>query len=361
MEVPTRGTMPSPSDRDAIKITAEDLATIVVPQSPVISGTGQSASGARVYGTINETAEQLVSVPTERGSILLQGWFYLGLAGLLGAIAGWAIAEPGFVDARGTHWGNLVMMPVITTLMCIGFGISESIVERSVKKALLRGALALPLGILLGFIFDLMAETLYGVLMRICYEMGAINHRNPAVWIGRGLAWMVFGAAGGVIYGIVGQSAKKGTYGVLGGALGAGLGGTVFDPIAMATHVGSVSRVVGFGLLGMATGIGMGLVESALKDRWLYVVAGPLAGKQFILYKTETTIGSKQESDIYLFKDPAILPRHAVISLTGARVMLQANGPVLWGGQPVHSRVLQDGDLLQLGRYGFRYKERHRA
>src|SRR5258708_15687254 len=89
-----RGTMPSPSDRDAIKITAEDLASVAIPESAVTSPVTQSP-GAKVYGTINETAEQFVSVPTERGSILLQGWFYLGLACLLGATAGWALAEPG--------------------------------------------------------------------------------------------------------------------------------------------------------------------------------------------------------------------------------------------------------------------------
>ena len=352
--------MPNPSDRDAIKITADDLAGVTLPES-VVPTVAPSSSGARVYGSINETAEQFVSVPTERGSILLQGWFYLGLAGTLGALAGWGIAEPGFVDGPGPHWGNLVMLPLIITLMCIGFGVSESIVERSVRKALLRGALALPLGILLGFIFDMMANTLFAVLMRIAYEAGAQSYKNPALWIVRGIAWMVFGAAGGVVYGIVGQSSKKGTYGVLGGALGAGLGGVVFDPISMATHVGSVSRAVGFALVGMAAGIGMGLVESAMKDRWLYVVAGPLAGKQFILYKSETSIGSRQESDIYLFKDPNILPRHAVISISGARVALHATGLMLWGGQPVHDRVLQDGDLLQLGRYAFRYKEKHRS
>lgn len=354
--------MPGPSDREAIKITAEDLANVAVPEPAVVSA-GAQTSGARVYGTINEAAEQFVQVPTEKGSILLQGWFYLGLAGTLGALAAWGIAEPGFVDGVGTHnrWGNFVMIPLIITLMCIGFGISESVVERSVRKALLRGALALPLGILLGFIFEIMAGTIYTIGLRICFEAGAQTPRNPAVWIARGIAWMVFGAAGGVIYGIVGQSTKKGTYGVLGGAIGAGLGGVLFDPIALATHVGSVSRAVGFALVGLATGIGMGLVESALKDRWLYVVAGPLAGKQFILYKSETSIGSRQESDIYLFKDSNILPRHAVINISGARVMLQATGPVLWGGQPVHSRVLQDGDLLQVGRYAFRYKEKHRS
>jgi cytochrome c oxidase subunit IV len=356
--------MPTPIDRDAIKITAEDLAGVAVSESAVTAPVPQS-SGAKVYGTINEAAEQFVSVPTERGSILLQGWFYLGLAGLLGALAGWAIAEPGFADGPGAHthahWGNILIFPLIVTLMCVGFGVSESTVERSVRKALLRGALALPLGILLGFVFDMMAETIYAMGMRLSFEAGAQTMRNPALWIVRGVAWTVFGAAGGVVYGIVGQSSKKGMYGVMGGALGAGLGGVIFNPIALVTHNGGVSRAVGFGLLGLATGVGMGLVESALKDRWLYVVAGPLAGKQFILYKSETSIGSRQESDIYLFKDPSILPRHAVISISGARVMLQASGPMQWAGQPVHNRVLQDGDLLQLGRYAFRYKEKHRS
>ena len=355
--------MPSPSERDAIKITAQDLAGIVIPE-PAVSVPSAPSSGAKVYGTINEAAEQFVTVPTERASLLLQGWFYLGLAGMLGAITGWAIAEPGFADgalARSAHWGNIIIFPLITTLMCVGFGVSESIVERSLRKALLRGALALPLGILLGFIFDMMAETIYAIGMRFAYEAGVQSIRNPALWIVRGLAWTVFGAAGGVIYGIVGQSSKKGTYGVLGGALGAGLGGVIFNPIALVTHGGTVSRAVGFALVGLATGIGMGLVESALKDRWLYVVAGPLAGKQFILYKTETSIGSRQESDIYLFKDPNILSRHAVINISGARVMLQATGSVLWAGQAVHNRVLQDGDLLQVGRYTFRYKEKHRS
>jgi hypothetical protein len=351
--------MANPTDGSAIKITAEDLAGVKVPESVV--PTVAPSSGAKMYGTINETAEQFVSVPAERGSILLQGWFYLGLAGLLGALAGWGIAEPGFVDGPGHHWGNFLIIPLIVTLMCIGLGVSESIVERSARKALLRGALALPLGILLGFIFDMMAETVYGLLLRVISEAGVQTYKNPAVWIVRGFAWMVFGAAGGVVYGIVGQSTKKGTYGVLGGAIGAGLGGLVFDPISMGTHVGWVSRAVGFGLLGMAAGIGMGLVESALKDRWLYVVAGPLAGKQFILYKSETSIGSRQEADIYLFKDPNILPRHAVVTISGARVALHATGPMQWAGQPVHDRVLQDGDLLQLGRYAFRYKEKHRS
>jgi len=352
--------MADPNDKP-LKITLDDIANVSVPEPPVLASL-QATSGPRVYGTINEAAEQFVPVSNQKGSILLQGWFYLGIAGLIGAIAGWAIAEPGFIDGMGAnHWGNFLMLPSIVTLMCFAFAMAESLVERSAQKAVLRGVLSLPLGLILGFFFDLMANVIYSIGLNLCYQAGAQSHHNPAVWITRGIAWMVFGAAGGLVYGIIGQSAKKGYYGVLGGVLGAGLGGTLFDPIAILTKGGAPSRAVGFALVGVATGLGMGLVETALKDRWFYVVAGPLAGKQFILYKSVTTIGSSQQSDIYLFKDPAILPEHAVIQIAGARVQLRANGPVHWAGQTISSRVLQDGDLLQVGRYSFRYKEKRRS
>jgi len=325
-----------------LKITLDDIASVAVPE-PAIVPAQQSSSGAKSYGTINQAAEQFVPVSEEKASILLQGWFYLGIAGLVGALAGWAIAEPGFVDGGGSQrWGNILILPVIITLICFGFAMAESTVERSVQKAVLRGVLSLPLGFVLGFFFDFAANIIYGIGLRICFQAGVQTTRNPAVWVTRGIAWMVFGAAAGLVYGIIGQSAKKGYYGVIGGVIGAGLGGMLFDPIAMLTKGGAPSRAVGFA-------------------RWLYVMGGPLAGKQFILYKSLTTIGSRQQSDIYLFKDPQILPEHAQIQIAGARVQLRANGPVHWAGQTVKTRVLQDGDLLQIGRYSFRYKEKQRS
>ena len=352
--------MTNGNDKDAIKITMDDLARVTVPETGVVSPTS-AAPGARSYGTISEAAEPFIPVAEERGSLLLQGWFYLGAAGVLGAMLAWAVAEPAFLDGESNRWGNLWMIPLIVAGMSLGFGVAESTVERSVRKALLRGALSLPLGIVLGFFFSFIANIVYAIGIQICVEAGAQSTRNPALWIARGIAWMVFGVAGGIVYGIVGQSSKNAKYGILGGVIGAGLGGMVFDPIAELTNGGAVSRAVGFSLLGIATGVGMGLVESALKDRWLYVTAGPLAGKQFILYKSRTTIGSRQESDIYLFKDPSILPQHAAVEIAGARVQILATGNVFVMGQPIHTRVLQNGDLIQVGRYSFRYKEKHRS
>jgi hypothetical protein len=201
----------------------------------------------------------------------------------------------------------------------------------------------------------LFAITTYGV-----FQLGVQSIKNPAFWIARGAAWAVFGVAGGIVYGLVDRSGRKTKYGILGGLIGAGLGGTVFDPISFATRTGSVSRAVGFGLLGLATGVAIGIVESALKDRWLYVASGPLAGKQFILYKPLTTIGSSQGCDIYLFKDNSILPEHGTIEMRGAQTFLRSNGPVFVSGAPARQRALQSGDLIQIGRYAFHFRERQR-
>jgi hypothetical protein len=352
--------MPPDKNDQPIKITLDDLAGVESAVNVATPAVALPAGQSRVYGNITDSSEEKIQAPEQRGSILLQAWFYLGLAGFLGCLTGWAIAEPYFLDGGGHRWGNFGLIPLAVTLECVGFAIAESIVERSSKKALTRGLLALPLGIVLAFAFDFCAEILFNVGVGIIVGAGVHTNHNPAFWIVRGIAWMVFGAAGGVIYGIVGQSSRQIGYGALGGAIGAGIGGLIFDPVSMATHGGAASRAIGFSLLGLATGIAIGLVESAMKDRWLYVTAGPLAGKQFILYKPRTVIGSDQQSDIYLFKDANIQPRHAIIEIAGARVQIRALGDVSVSGFPAKVQVLQSGNSLQVGRYSFRYQEKQR-
>jgi hypothetical protein len=216
------------------------------------------------------------------------------------------------------------------------------------------------LGAILGLVISLFAGLVFLITTGIVGGMGVQTARNPGFWIARAVAWMVLGVAAGATYGIIGMSGKKASYGILGGVIGAGLGGLLFDPIALATKGGAASRGVGFSLLGLATGVAIGLVESALKDRWLYVTAGPLAGKQFILYKPRTIVGSDQKCDIYLFKDSNIAKEHAIVDLAGSRIMLRAIGETYVNGQPVRQQVLMSGAVVQIGRYAFRYQERQR-
>jgi hypothetical protein len=353
--------MPQENKDKSIKITLDDLANVSIPEAGALLPAVQTAGGAKVYGSINEVSDPQAQVAEEKGSFLLQGWFYLGVAGLVGATLGWAICEPWFIDGPDRRvWQSFVLTALVVTLQCVAFAISESIVERSPKKALIRGGLAIPLGVVLGVVISFGAGLVFVITTGIVAEMGVQTARNPAFWIARGVAWMVLGVAAGATYGIVGMSAKKAYYGILGGVIGAGLGGMLFDPIALATKGGAPSRGVGFALLGLATGVAMGLVESALKDRWLYVTAGPLAGKQFILYKPRTIVGSDQKCDIYLFKDSNIAKEHAIIELAGSRIMLRAIGDTYVNGQPVRQQVLMTGAVVQIGRYAFRYQERQR-
>jgi hypothetical protein len=354
--------MANSDDKPTLKITLEDLAAVELPAQAPAGNMAAAAAGARQYGNIAAPADGPAVTTEEKGHIFLKGWFYLGLAGLVGSLVGWGICEPFFSDNPQNRggWAEIVMLPLIVMFTCLGLGVAESIVERSAKKAVIRGLLALALGLVFGFIFDRFANIIFFIGRQIIASLGVQTYKNPGFWLVRGIAWATFGIAGGIVYGLVDRSGAKTKYGILGGLIGAGLGGTVFDPISFLTRTGSVSRAVGFGLLGLATGVAIGIVESALKDRWLYVASGPLAGKQFILYKPLTTIGSSQSCDIYLFKDTSILPQHGAIEMRGAQTFIRSEGPVFVSGSPARNRALQSGDLIQIGRYAFHFRERQR-
>ncbi len=335
---------------------------MVLPQQPVMAGPGGAAASAKQYGNITGESGDVAAPLQEKGSIFLQGWFYLGIAGLLGALLGWGVTEPFMVDGEAPTNGFIVfiMVALVIMFLCFGFSVAESIAERSLQKAMIRGLLSLALGLVFSVVFLFAGGLVYRVGMEICGAMGVQSYRNPAVWVARSVAWMVFAAASGLVYGLVDRSVKKGRFGVLGAVIGGGIGGILFDPISFLTKSGGPSRGVGFGLIGLAAGVAIGIVESALKDRWIYVAGGPLAGKQFILYKPVTTIGSNQQNDIYLFKDTSILPQHGSIEVRGAQTILRAIGPIFVSGQPIKSRVLASGDLIQIGRYAFHFREKQR-
>ena len=82
-----------------------------------------------------------------------------------------------------------------------------------------------------------------------------------------------------------------------------------------------MSRLVALVLIGvLSPGLFTGLIEHAARTGWLKVTAGLIAGKQFILYRNPTFIGSGPECPIYLFRDPAVGRRHAAVPRHPRRV-----------------------------------------
>jgi hypothetical protein len=184
--------MANTDNKPALKITLEDLAKVQVRTEP--QGSAAVAAGAaRQYGNIAAGTEGPATVTEEKGSIFLQGWFYLGAAGLIGALIGWGICEPFFTDSiqNRNSWADILMIPLILMFMCLGLGVVESIVERSLKKALIRALLGLALGLVFGFIFDRLANIFFYIGRGIIASLGVQTYKNPAFWIVRGLAWGV--------------------------------------------------------------------------------------------------------------------------------------------------------------------------
>ena len=147
--------------------------------------------------------------------------------------------------------------------------------------------------------------------------------------MGRAAAWSVAAIPAGIGQGIALREKKVILNGLLGGVLGGLLGGLLFDPISLVfVHDGkaTVSRGIGFAVIGALVGFFVGLVEQWTKTAWLLMKAGPLAGKQFVIYRNPTVLGSSPKADIYLFKDAAIEPRHALIHNLGGRFTIEDCG-----------------------------------
>ncbi len=175
--------------------------------------------------------------------------------------------------------------------------------------------------------------------------------------MGRGIAWAIVAIPAGIGQGIALRERKVIINGLVGGVLGGLLGGLLFDPISLilVTDDGQAtySRAVGFAVIGLAVGLFVGLVEGWTKTTWLLMQKGPLAGKQFVMFKDTTVLGSSPKAEIYLFKDDAIEPRHAIIYNRGGRFEIEDQGTedgTYVNGIPVTTQLLSSGDQIVLGK-----------
>ncbi len=176
--------------------------------------------------------------------------------------------------------------------------------------------------------------------------------------MGRAAAWAVAAIPAGIGQGIALRESKVVLNGLLGGVLGGLLGGTGVRPdqplhSPRPTARPWLSRAIGFTLIGLMVGLFVGIVEQWTKSAWLLMKAGPLAGKQFVIFRNPTVLGSAPKADVYLFKDEAIEPRHALIHDRGGRFEIEdmdtADGTYV-NGIPVKRQILKSGDQIVLGK-----------
>jgi hypothetical protein len=197
--------------------------------------------------------------------------------------------------------------------------------------------------------------------------VGNLIYANLSYAIFRALGWMVMGMAIGSVEGIYDLNGKKIRNGVIGGGVGGLLGGLLFDPINGAIGGIMASRATAFVILGLCIGLFVGLAQVILKEAWLTVLAGFRPGRQVILNRAETVLGTSEKAQLpfIAYGAKGVEPIHVrIVHQPGGGFVLYDNqsrtGTQVNGRRVEEPMVLRDGDQIQLGPNVVRYSERFR-
>ncbi|QSQ20734.1 FHA domain-containing protein [Pyxidicoccus parkwayensis] len=270
-------------------------------------------------------------------------------------------------EQRSDGLVSLTVFAVIAAFVGLFIGAADGLLSRAFHRAAVCGSVGLGMGLVVGLMATLLAGLTYGLgrhLVESLGEEGVTGMTTAQLLVQmcvRGVAWALAGAAMGLGQGVALRSSKLLINGLIGGMAGALLGGLLFDPISLlfegfSTGEAWLSRGVGFGVIGLVTGLMIGLVELAAREAWIKMLTGPLAGKEFVLFKSPTTVGSSPKSDVYLFKDSEVEPTHALIHAMGEGYELEdKKGPAgtYVNGRRVSRARLASGDQVRVGKTVF--------
>lgn len=312
-------------------------------------------------------------IPVNR-ALIYNPIFYTAIAGFLGALICCLVYEP-YVDMGAERENPIVLLLMVVSiapLFEVTIGAADGIVSRNFSRTAITAAVGLGVGIawslvclyIIGDVMRTITTLAYGIFPSLLPKGGddIANLKLAQIIVfmtSRSAAWTILGAGSALGPGIAIRSKKLILNGLIGGLLGGFVGGFLFDPIgwfiikAFSISSGAVSRFVGFSILGMISGAFVGIVENLTKDVWVLMKSGPLRGKQFVIYQNPTIIGSSPKSDIYIFKDPKVEPRHAEIRQIGSKFeifdMNSKSGIYVNTAKVSGSRVLEANDSIIIG------------
>jgi hypothetical protein len=245
-------------------------------------------------------------------------------------------------------------------LIAVCLSIAEPLVDRNFSGALVNGFVAAACGLIGGAVVSLFAKRIYALMINGAPITDGVS---STVVLAHAVEWGVLGLFLSIGPGLVMRNVKKLAIGLVGGLIGGVIGGVLYDPIYSASGSDDMGRLAALVVIGLGAGLGTGLIENAAKNGWLRVTAGLIAGKQFILYRNPTFIGSGPECPIYLFRDPQVGKRHAAIHIVPGGFELE-NLPLgtdtMINGKPVTRARLRAGDEIRIGITAFVFQEKTR-
>lgn len=287
------------------------------------------------------------------------------LGGAIGGFLAWILSEPiALATLRPTADIGEVLFhdalwaaPIGLTLGLV-LGVAEGISLRSMQLTLRGGIIGAMIGLVGGTIGVVIAEIVFQQVQWCCF-------------VGRGIGWSIFGLFLGLAEGIRRFSLLGARNAAIGGAIGGFIGGVLFDLVAIpfmilsftsgGRETGTFSRFIALIVLGACIGILIALVERALAEGALRVIAGRQEGREILLDKPRITFGHDERNDVYM-SDAGIAPRHAEIRAEGGGyAIVPVNGTVLVNQAQVTHHTLQPGDEIQIGAAQMRYRARKRG
>jgi hypothetical protein len=307
-------------------------------------------------------AKEAAQVPLRRevGAADLTKGFNTGLqmlkniaAAVAAAVLYTVIFEVLFSQARASseeelYQGAALYGAVQAVIFVLFLTAVQGIDEGSPEKAIRMFGMALLPALVLGAMMAATGQWLY-------VQLFDMTNPEGLDWV-RGVAWVPDALAIGVAIGVGFRSVQKGINAVIGGAVGGFVGGAVFNIIYNATasgnDTGTVSRLIGFAVIGLLVGAGIGLADAVRKNLWLQIATGGMAGKQFIVYQQNAVLGSSSSADITLIKDPEIAGMHVRLNQKSGGTtfeVLDGASDVLLNGEATRRGKLSDGVLLQVG------------
>jgi hypothetical protein len=310
--------------------------------------------------------------------------FYYAVAATLGALAAWGLLEPFYNEKNNKHHipfiSDFILFGSIAGMLGLSLGCVYGVSNRNLKQTAYCALVGIGVGLGATILTTFIADVVFGLTMQLAAGMarghgilqpGEFPFKGMSFFVllcGRSIAWSIVATGAGLGLGIALKSKKLILNGFVGGLLGGLLGGLFFDPISrFVTHgtaTAGLSRGVGFCAVGLLVGLFTGIFENLSKEAWFLMVKGPLAGKQFIIFKSPMLIGSSPKSDVYLFKDPDIAPQHATVVKNGSKYVLKDGGSekgTFVNGKKIDNYILQTSDNIVIGETVLRYSEKQRA
>jgi hypothetical protein len=252
---------------------------------------------------------------------------------------------------------NILSFGVSGVMIAVFLAIAGPITERNIAGAVVSGSVGAALGLAGGIIVSLFVDKLYRALGG--GADGVIDSSRQM--LARAVQWGTLGLFLSIAPGVVMRNPKKLFIGALGGLVGGVVGGLAFDPVLAYSNNPLWAYLVAMLAIGLFAGLATGIIENAAKTGWVKVVAGLIAGKQFILYRNPTFLGSGPDCQIYLFKDPQVGRRHAAIHIVPGGFELEdlpLGTSTLVNGKPVQRARLRNGDRIQIGSTALLFQEK---